>query len=69
MTAVSIRKRAKDRKAGRQFFRKLASHDKWELGDQFVLGSFDWREWFSARPSAAFIDGVEDERLYWEVTS
>lgn len=39
----------------------------WELGDALVLGSFDWREWgFESRPSSAFLNGADEERIRLE---
>ena len=53
----------------RAFWKSLSTHDRWELGDQLVLGSFDWRDWMDRKPSAAFLNELDAERMYWEVAS
>ena len=67
---VSIRVRGRERAAGREWFRALSPRDKDLLGDQFVFGTFDWRDWdnwFSRPPTAAFLNGAEEERIFWEI--
>ena len=58
----------RERAKGRRWFESLTHHEKWQLGDDFVLGTFEWREWFDTKPSSAFLRGAEDARLYWEMT-
>jgi len=56
-----------DYEKGAQWYKKLSRTDKWELGDQLVLGSFDWHDWgFASKPSSAFMNGAERERMLWE---
>ena len=58
-----------DYERGQEWFNQLTPHDKDELGNQFVLGTFDWMDWdnwFDQPPSAAFLNGAEYERLLWE---
>lgn len=55
-----------DRRKGREWVKKLSKKDVGELGDAFVLGTFEWEEWLSKKPSAAFLQGAESERLYRE---
>ena len=55
--------------SGQAWFKLLSTADKWTLGDQFVLGTFDWRDWdhwLSKPPSRAFLNGAEYERKLWE---
>lgn len=63
----SSRGRAADRAAGARWFNSLDDASKWELGDQFVLGTYDWRDWFHDPVSSAFLNGAEEARLNWEV--
>jgi hypothetical protein len=59
----------KSRTDGQGWFDSLDHHTRWELGDQLVLGSFSWQDWFESKPSPAFMAGVEDARLWFEVSS
>lgn len=61
------RERFKEKARGAAWFRSLWVSDKWELGDQFVLGTFDWRDWFDNKPSRLFLDGADEARIYWEI--
>jgi hypothetical protein len=62
-------KRSSDRAAARKFWKSLSTTDRWEIGDQLVLGDLDYEWWFGERrPSAAFLDELDKERLYWEET-
>jgi len=64
---LSVRQRAVEKERGRKWFRSLSRWDKDELGNQFVLGDFDWRDWLEQKPSSAFLAGAEDERIHWEM--
>ena len=55
-----------ERAAARRYVRGLSRGQLFELGDQLVLGTFDWTEWFEKKPSAAFMRALDDERLYAE---
>lgn len=67
MSTMNARTAANHRAQGREWFRNLPIDLKWEIGDQLVLGSFDWREWsFPKKPSDAFLNGVDIERMLWE---
>lgn len=50
----------------RRWFTELTDIQKGELGDQLVLGTFDWRDWFDTRPPKGFMAEVDRERLRWE---
>lgn len=66
----SVRTRSKQRAAGRKWFEGLSFSDKDRLGDEFVFGTFDWREWdnwFSSPPSRHFLAGAEEARIHWEI--
>ena len=63
-----VRWRSNQRAAGARWFNGLSYHEKDILGDAFVFGTFDWGEWgFDRRPTAHFLSGAEQERIYWEV--
>lgn len=62
------RARQQQREAGARWFRALQPEEAWQLGDDLVLGCFDWRDWFDAKPTPSFMRGVEDARIFWEVT-
>lgn len=69
---MNQRQLARERSHGEAWFKSLVDADKWELGDQFVLGTFDWRDWadmagWSKKPSRAFLQGAETARLQWEM--
>ena len=57
----------RDRAAGRDWFLSLSAGERWAVGDDLVLGTFDWRDWgFERRPSAAFLNGADAARMLWE---
>lgn len=66
-TTDSISERRKEREAGRRWVASLDRHDVGELGDQFVCGDFDWREWLGSKPSPSFLRGADDERIAREI--
>jgi hypothetical protein len=49
--------RARD---GAAAYRRLSREDKQKLGDQLVLGEFDWMDWFSDKPHPDFLRGFKD---------
>jgi hypothetical protein len=61
-----------DRAGGRAWFNSLSNAMKWEIGDALVLGYFDWRDYdelgLTTKPSGAFLSGVDDARIQWEMT-
>ena len=59
--------RKREREAGQKWFNELPNYLKWELGDQFVLGDFDWRDWFDEKPSEAFLNAIDSARINWEM--
>lgn len=63
---ASVRDGIKQRASARAFFARLSTFDRFELGDQLVLGDFDWRDWFETKPSRAFLDELDNERILWE---
>lgn len=65
---ISRELRRKHEQAGREWFRSLTSEQKFDLGDAFVLDTFDWTDWFETKPGPGFLSGAERERLFWELT-
>lgn len=66
---MTVRQAGVERARGAEYFRGLSPLDKHELGDQLVLGDFDWRDWFRSKPSSAFMNGVDAARIHWEIMS
>lgn len=63
---LSVRELARERERGRRWFQSLDNFARGELGDAFVLGTFDWRDWLSSKPTRAFLDAADDARMAWE---
>ena len=56
-----------ERQKAVDWFNTLTPAERWELGDQLVLGAFEPGDWgFRARPSAAFMNALDQERMLWE---
>ncbi len=53
---------------GREWFRSLPTHERWELGDALVLGTFCWADWLDTKPPPGFLGGVDYERILWEAS-
>lgn len=65
---LTPRERGAEHDRARRWWAQLSPHDRWELGDQFVLGDFDWRDWFDERPTGTFLNEVDRLRMLWEDT-
>jgi hypothetical protein len=57
------------RDAARRFWASLSDTSRWLLGDQLVLGDFDWRDWFEKKPTPCFLNQLDDERMSWEASA
>lgn len=66
---LTVRQAAAERERGAKFYRSLTPREQGDLGDQLVLGEFDWSEWFYDRPSRAFMNGLDRERILCEWTA
>ena len=53
-------KEGREYKAGAAAYRRLNSYERGQLGDQLVVGDFDWMDWFSDRPHPDFLRGFKD---------
>lgn len=65
--SMNIRQAMLDRVKAKTFWHGLRDADRAEIGDQLVLGTFDWRDWFPSKPSAAFMNELDRQRILWEV--
>lgn len=66
---MDVRGRAAECTRGEQWFSGLSIEDKWGVGDAFVLGEWDWRDWFERKPTPSFMQGAENARLLWECSA
>lgn len=62
-----VAERSRDKKRAKEFWDGLNDEQRGDLGDQFVLDTFDWRDWFTSKPSRAFLNEVEALRIHWEI--
>lgn len=66
---MNVREQGRERERARKWFAALANRQRWDLGDAFVLNTFDWRDWFTKRPTGVFLREVDEERIRWEIMS
>jgi len=59
---------ARGRKAGEAWLASLDNRTRGDLGDDLVLGMFDWRDWFDDPPRPGFVNGAADALQRWEET-
>jgi hypothetical protein len=65
----TVRQSMKDKSAAKGFWKSLSRSQRHNIGDALVLGSFDWRDWLSKKPSTAFLNALDAERIHWEIMS
>lgn len=59
--------RRREREKARAWWNNLSAAERWELGDQLVLGTFDFMDFgLSRRPSSVFLNEVDYQRMLWE---
>lgn len=58
--------RARGRAEGRAWFATLSAREKWEVGDELVLDTFDWRNWVDDKPPLGWRAGVREASDEWE---
>lgn len=64
---MNVRDRMREREKAKKFWDGLSYSERWELGDQLVLGDLDVLHWFDGRkPSGVFMNEVDYQRLLWE---
>jgi hypothetical protein len=66
-TTWKMSPRDKARAAAKRFWNSLDHADRNRLGDEFVLGTFDWSEWFDRKPAAGVLSEVDRLRIDWEI--
>lgn len=71
MASDAFRQRQREQEAGKRWFAALPDRYRGQLGDDLVLGAFDWRDWtdlgIDKKPSPAFMNAVARELEYWEL--
>ena len=56
-----------EREKAQKFFKTLSPQERWELGDQLVLGDLDILYWFDGkRQTRAFMNELDYQRMLWE---
>lgn len=63
---LTVREAMRERAKAGEFWRGLDTSSRLELGDQLVLGELDWRDWFASKPTSAFLEELDNERILWE---
>jgi hypothetical protein len=63
---LTVRQAARERAKAREYWKQLSSSEKWALGDEMVLGNVDYELWFRGRPTGAFMNELDRERMFWE---
>lgn len=59
--------RRRERERAVQFFNELSDAERWQLGDELLLGDLDVGAWFDGRrPSSVFLNEVDRLRMLWE---
>lgn len=48
---------------------QLDTAQRWELGDQLVLGTFSWDEWFQESRLPGTLTEINRLRMLWEQTA
>lgn len=66
---MSVKERSAVERKAKKFWESLSSSDRFELGDQLVLGDLNWRDWLHAKPSPGFWNAVDALRMNWEIMS
>ncbi len=64
---MNPRKRERERAKARTFWRRLSNAERSQIGDDLVLGTFEWSEWLGAKPTGTFLRAVDEERIGWEI--
>lgn len=61
---MSSIKRNQIQAQAKRFWDQLDSSERFELGDQLVLGDLDWRDWLTEPPPKGFWGAVDALRMY-----
>lgn len=69
MPNMTVREVMREKDKARKWWDALPREHRGTLGDELVLGEFDWRDWgFESRPSKVFMNEVDYLRILWECT-
>ena len=64
---MNIHQRAREKDKAKKWWNQLSAPERFDLGDELVLGAFDWTTWgFNKAPSSVFLNEVDDLRMHWE---
>ena len=66
-TKLTPRQKIDERRKAKRFWDSLYRWERFELGDQFVLGSFDWRDWMETKPTNYMLNVVDELRIDWNI--
>jgi hypothetical protein len=57
---MSVADAMKEKKKAEKWFKGLSDREIGQIGDDLVLGEFDWRDWLDEKPSSAFKNKLMD---------
>lgn len=63
---MNVRENMHEYDKARCFWDSLDDSARHQLGDDLVLGEFDWRDWLQSKPSHAFLRELDYLRILWE---
>jgi hypothetical protein len=64
---MTVRQRQRQRARARAWWASLNDAQRHQLGDELVLGCWEWIDWgFERAPSPTFLDEVDRLRMNWE---
>lgn len=65
---MNIHQRQRERDKAKRWWDQLSTAERNDLGDDLVLGSFNWKDWGLRRsPSSVFLNEVDELRIHWEI--
>lgn len=64
---MDIHQRQREKEKAKSWWNQLSAPERFDIGDQFVWGCFNWMDWgFSKPPSSVFLQEVDYLRILWE---
>ncbi len=60
--------KSRDKRKVDALWNSLTTTERWELGDALVLGTFDWRDYFTEKPTNTMMKMLDEKREFWEQT-
>jgi len=55
------------RERASKFWDKLSNEERWQIGDDLVLGCLDPLDWFDNMPDPGFLRELDRLRIQWEM--